>query len=283
MKKMLWLLLAAIPMQAVASEEDPIAYKCYYCTPDEMEDVALAQGTGRHYVYDASKMTIFGYDVTASDGLLEAHRFEAPDWVRSQFFGMMSLYNPTTGEMHAETPNVRLLAPDTEHGRSSRYLWGQHLTALNPLHSTARRYIVRYLSEHDDLRFLDTAISGGPLLRFKYMVDDFHPILATVSFDSRNDSIATYYFDHDNRSWRYLSAYLPQDNSRKTVQESRDDFVSATGEATFAYRSGEHRWVDAFVERATWANIPVHGQLPSSGAVRFTCRRGGMEIQCYVD
>lgn len=54
MKKLFWMMLAALPMQAIANEEDPIAYKCYYCTPAEMKDVALAQGVGRHYVYDYS-------------------------------------------------------------------------------------------------------------------------------------------------------------------------------------------------------------------------------------
>jgi hypothetical protein len=111
MKKVLWLLLAAMPMQAVANDEDPIAYKCYYCTPDEMEDVALAQGVGRHYVYDAQKLTIVGYDVDLRDGALKAESFVAEGWLQTQFLGMMSLYDPRDGEMRHFISDVALFAP----------------------------------------------------------------------------------------------------------------------------------------------------------------------------
>lgn len=136
MKKMLWLLLAAMPMQAVANEEDPIAYKCYYCTPDEMEDVALAQGVGRHYVYDAQKLSIAGYEVTMADGILYADTFKTEDWVRNQFLGMMKLYSGSNGEMWTVIDDIRLLAPGTEHGKAYSYLWGQNLSSLNPTHAT---------------------------------------------------------------------------------------------------------------------------------------------------
>lgn len=282
MKKMLWLLLAAMPMQTLASEEDPIAYKCYYCTPDEMEDVALAQGVGRHYVYDAQKLTILGFNVDTQNGLLVASSFEPEGWVKTQFLGMMSLYSTHDGEMVALVGPVALLAPGTEHGRSSRYLWGQDLTALNHHHAKARESVRRYVTEHPDVAFLDTSMSDGKLLRFEYMLDGTRPIIASMSFAGQRESIAKYYFDHAARLWHYLGSYLPQNYSHRAIQESWDDFAPTQGTTTFDYRYPESAWTKAFVERATWAGIPVHGDLPSYKDTRFSCLRAADDIQCYI-
>lgn len=283
MKKMLWLLLAATPMQAVANEEDPIAYKCYYCTPDEMEDVALAQGVGRHYVYDAQKLTIVGYDVAELDGLLKAESFAAESWLQNQFLGMMSLYDPLDGDMEAMINDVALLAPNTEHGRSSRYIWPQDLTALNPHHKDARERVRRYLADLKELSFLDTSVSGGKLLKFKYAEHGDRPIAAWMSFRHRRAGNAIYRFDHDTRSWNYHESYLPEKERLKPVQESRDDFAPTEGGRAFEYLSYESDLIRAFMDRASWAGVPVHGQLPSSGGVRFNCERAVNDIHCMIN
>ena len=123
MKKLLWMMLAALPIQAVANEDDPIAYKCYYCTPAEMEDVALAQGVGRHYVYDAGNLNIMGFNVESAGNSLIATSFTAEDWVERQFKGMMGLYSGYDGSMEAYIENVDLLAPGSDHGRTNQRLW----------------------------------------------------------------------------------------------------------------------------------------------------------------
>lgn len=281
MKKMLWLLLAAMPMQAVANDEDPIAYKCYYCTPDEMEEVALAQGVGRHYVYDAQNLSIFGYNVVRTGQLLVAESFAAEDWVESQFLGMMALYSGYSGDMKASIQDVRLLAPGTEHGRRHSYLWGHHLSSLNPHHATAREYVHRFLATLPRLQFLNTSTSSGKLLRFEYMLDDARPILAELSFFSRDDGRANFNFDHDARRWVYQNAesYSFQGN----IQEKRDDFAPIEGEKWFHFSRSQRELAEAFIERALWAHIPVHGTLPDTGDLRFVCRRAGDDIQCYVD
>ncbi|HDS0924822.1 TPA: hypothetical protein QDZ10_003316 [Stenotrophomonas maltophilia] len=285
MKKMLWLLLAAMPMQAVASEEDPIAYKCYYCTPDEMEEVALAQGVGRHYVYDAEKLTIVGFDVFLRDEVLKAESFVAESWVQNQFLGMMSLYDPHSGEMRLYIRDVGLLAPNTEHGRRSRYIWGQDITALNPHHAQARESVRRYLTEHTELSFLDTSNSSGKLLKFHYAMNGDRPIVVAMTFKGNSDinSHTYYYFNHDGRRWTYLYSNLPQGYSHERIQEDRLDFAPSEGDTIFDYRTGNGFWAEAFIERATWANIPVHGQLPVRESVRFTCKRATDDIQCYIN
>jgi len=282
MKKMLWLLLAAMPIQAVANEEDPIAYKCYYCTPDEMEEVALAQGVGRHYVYDAERLNIVGYTVSVQDGHLMAHAFAAESWVKSQFLGMMALYDPSSGEMFTGILDVALLAPGSEHGRNSRYLWAQDLTSLNPRHHEARKTIRRFLGDQQNLNFLDTSVSGGKLLRFQYMLERKHTITAILFFSGRNSS-ATYEFDHGSRQWRHAAGYAPQQGGERRVQENREDFAPIEGTNSFAFHSDQKPYAEAFIERAAWAGIPVHGQLPTYGRMSFTCKRAANDIQCYID
>ncbi|AOA73096.1 hypothetical protein [Stenotrophomonas rhizophila] len=280
MKKMLWLLLAAMPMQAVANEEDPIAYKCYYCTPDEMEEVALAQGVGKHYLYDASKMTITGHDVRLVDGTLKADSFTAEDWVKTQFLGMMKLYDGYTGDMSARIEDVSLFAPGTEHGRGYSYLWGHHLSSLNPTNPIAREYVYRYLAEHPDLKFLDTSTSGGKLLRFEYMLGGEHPITAQLQFIYRKGLHTLVYFDHKSRQWQYLGTESPYQPS---IQDRREDFAPSDGDWTFRYSRTDNDLAQAFIERALWAKIPVHGQLPIFDPVQFTCKRAADDIQCYIE
>lgn len=281
MKKLFWMMLAALPMQAMANEDDPIAYKCYYCTPAETEDVALAQGVGRHYVYDAEKRTIFGYNVAIVDRSLVATQFPAESWIETQFQGMLSNFSNATGEMVIRV-NSYLYAPGTEHGRFNRYIWGHHLSSLNPQHERVREILQRFLRDHDYTQLLDTSSSDGRLLRFAYMVAGDRPILAEVKFGS-SDSASDFYFDHSSRQWRYLSSNALAYYSKLSIQESRDDFAREQGKTVHSYRNGQERLASAFVERAGWASIPVHGQVPFTGNVSIRCERSGEDIQCYIE
>lgn len=279
MKKLLWMLLAALPMQAMANEEDPIAYKCYYCTPDEMEDVALAQGVGRHYVYDAENLIIVGFDVAAPSGNLIASPFEAEDWVKTQFKGMMGIYNPSDGSMKAWITKVALLAPDSDHGRKNQRLWGHHLTALNPVHDRAREVVRRFLKASPELAFLDTTTSEGKLLRFKYMMDDeSRPIIVTLHFDTTDPGFARFFFDHSTREWHFLDA-----KDRYPIQQDWSDFGPQQGNNYFNYASLRDELSEAFVKRAMWASVPVHGSIPEHKDVQFRCERKVDDIQCHIE
>ncbi len=280
MKKLLWALLAALPMQAAANDGDPIAYKCYYCTPAEMEDVALAQGVGQHYVYDAQKLTITGYDVEMDSGTLKALAFAAPDWVTRQFLGMMRLYRAYDGTTMADIRNVALLAPGTEHSRSSRYIWAHNLSALVPTHEASRELVHRYLMDHPDTNFLDTSHSGDRLLRFEHMLDGTNPITAQLTYTSLNRYRSYFYFDHGSRQWRFLESIAFADD---TIQDNRDDFAPAAGEWRFYFGSSDQVYAEAFAQRAAWGNIPFHGSVPQHGSVRIMCKRAADDIQCYVE
>lgn len=282
MKKLFWMMLAALPMQAMANGDDPIAYKCYYCTPAEMEDVALAQGVGRHYVYDAKKWTIFGYDVLSAGGELTATQFPAESWVQTQFRGMLAKFNNSTGEMVIKVDSY-LYAPDTEHGRFNRYIWGHHVSSLNPHHERVRETLQRFLRDHEYMQFLDTSNSGGRLLRFEYMVAGDRPILAEVEYIDPDYGTSSFFFDHDSRQWRYLSSDTRAYYSIVPVQETRDDFAREQGTKLHSYRRGQQELARAFVERARWASIPVHGSVPISGDVSIRCERSGEDIQCYIE
>lgn len=281
MNKLLWMLLAALPMQAVANDDDPIAYKCYYCTQDEMEVAALAHGVGQRYVYDANKLTIIGFNVAFDGGMLKAEAFTAPPWVTNQFLGMMQLYSAHDGHMNANVTRVHLLAPGTEHGRATRYLWGHDLSSLNPRHEHARDLVHRYLMEAPSTRFLDTTLSNGRLLRFDYMLDGTRPVTAEVWFMDHILYSSQFYFDHHTRRWTYVGTRSPVGYA---IQESWNDFAPAPGEWRYSFlNSSDQRngYPEAFIQRAAWAGIPVHGSLPPS-AVSFTCRRASDDIHCYI-
>ena len=284
MKKLFWMMLAALPMQAMAKENDPIAYKCYYCTPAEMEDVALAQGVGRHYVYDASKPHIAGFDVVTVGGKLTAQSFEAEAWIQRQFRGMIGIYHLTDGTMKAWVKGVALSAPGTEHGRTPRLLWGHHLSSLHPDHIAARETVHRFLSETPQLRFLDTSDSGGRLLMFAHMLENDDPIIANLNFGpypefDGDGLLARFFFDHATRRWNYIDA----EDRDHPIQEGRDDFAPAEGITQFDYRYTYSQYRNAFIDRARWASIPVHGELPNHGIQKVRCERKADDIQCYIE
>ncbi len=283
MKKLFWMMLAALPMQAIANEEDPIAYKCYYCTPAEMEDVALAQGVGRHYVYDYASRSIMGFEIAQAGNNLIANPFTAESWVQRQFKGMVALYQLIDGSMRAEFNYVAILAPGTEHGRSPRILWGHHLSALHPDHATARETVHRFLESSPELSFLDTSDSDGKLLRLAHTVDMDNTMIAHLSFGAHpgfdDGLLARFLFDHATRRWEYLDA---QDRDHP-IQQTRDDFAPAEGITRFNYQRTYSVYTSTFIDRARWASIPVHGEVPSSGLKKVRCERNTDDIQCYIE
>ncbi|WNH52939.1 hypothetical protein [Stenotrophomonas oahuensis] len=286
MKKLFWMMLAALPMQAMANGDDPIAYKCYYCTPAEMEDVALAQGVGRHYVYDYASRSIMGFEVAQAGGNLVANPFKAESWVDRQFRGMAALYDVTTSSMTIRFDEVKLLAPGTEHGREiGRMLWGHHLSALHPDHAEARETIHRYLTEHPELVFLDTTTSGGRLLKFAHSIENPAPILATMHMGEEflwgGRMRVDFYFDHATRHWHFLDAKA---GGSYFVQNSRDDFAPAEGRFTFDHHYNRPELpLAAFIERAGWASLPVHGEVVPGKTRSVRCERTTDDIQCYLD
>lgn len=282
MKKLFWMMLAALPLQAMASADDPIAYKCYYCTPAEMEDVALAQGVGRHYVYDYSDLKIIGYDVEHWGSGLLARPFVAEKWVQEQFVGFLNLYDPATGASQITLENVSLLAPGTEHGRSSRLLWGHHLSALNPVHDSARETVHRYLMAHEQLRFLDTASSGGKLLRFAHTIGNPAPITATMSLPRRQWGTSlswAFSFDHDARRWRFVWAF----DGTHSIQHARHQFAPPYSSGHYRYSQWDRDLAEAFVERAQWASIPVGGQIPYGRDTMISCRGSAEDVSCALE
>lgn len=111
-------------------------------------------------MYDAEKLTIVGFDVFLRDEVLKAESFVAESWVQNQFTGMMSLYDPHSGEMRLYIRDVGLLAPIPSMG-GGLDTFGADITALNPHHAQARESVRRYLTEHTELSFLDTSIAAA--------------------------------------------------------------------------------------------------------------------------
>lgn len=98
-----------------------------------MEQVAIDQGVGEHYIYDANQLHsrdrgIFGHAASQQAGALGASRFEPAPWLKPQYISLIhaSSYSPGGVPMYT-VRNVKL-APDYHHGRSviSRLLWGHH-------------------------------------------------------------------------------------------------------------------------------------------------------------
>ena len=279
MKQLLWMALAALPMQAMANDEDPVAYKCYYCTPAEMEDAALRLGVGRQYIYDYSDRTIAGFEVAQVGGNLIAAPFPVEDWLERQYQGFMALLDPPTGSMYALFQDVELLAPGTDHGRTTQLLWGHHLSALHPEHGVARETVHRYLTSAPELSFLDTTLSQGRLLKFESELDKPLQLYAALQFGRGITwGGSTFQFDRASRRWNHVSS-----SANSTIQQSREDFAPTEGTHRYWFSQNVDEMGNAFIERAKWASVPVHGELPTSGNVEFVCVRSGEDIQCTID
>ncbi len=281
MKKLFWMMLAALPLQAMANEDDPIAYKCYYCTPAEMEDVALAQGVGRHYVYDYSDLRIAGFEVSRAGNNLVATSFVAEEWVQQQFIGFMALLDPSSGIKYVQFGDVELLAPGTDHGRVTQLLWGHHLSALHPDHGKARETVHRFLMSRRELQFLDTTLSNGRLLKFEHELASPSPIVASLAIGKYGvwgyTFNSKFQFDRESRRWHHAAS-----SASGPIQQTRMDFAPTDGIHRFVISDHVNILGNAFIERAKWASIPVHGELPRWRA-EFRCERKADDIQCYIE
>ena len=282
MKQLLWMALAALPMQAMANDEDPVAYKCYYCTPAEMEDAALRLGVGRQYIYDYSDRTIAGFEVAQVGGNLIAAPFPVEDWLERQYQGFMALLDPPTGSMYALFQDVELLAPGTDHGRTTQLLWGHHLSALHPEHGVARETVHRYLMTTPELNFLDTSVSQGRLLKFESELEKPLSLYAGLQFGRSivwgYSFQSTFKFDRRSRRWNHVSS-----SGNEPVQQSWEDFAPTEGTHRYRFYDRVEVSAPAFIERANWASIPVPGELPAFGDVKFRCVRALDDIQCEIE
>jgi hypothetical protein len=264
------LLVLCTPSSAKTSipPPDPIAYSCYFCTDEEMEQVAIDQGEGQHYVYDANRNPtfygsdgIFGYVVRIETGIATAARFEPEPWLKQQYSSIMraSWSNPALAPIHTIS-NVTLLAPDSHHGRSatSPYLWGHHTSALNPLHPRARETLRRWIAENVDLPYLRADTEHGRVLQFAFQTGGRNPTLLRLYMPHNGLGHIDFYLDRANRRWEYLGA-----RNGVGIEESAGDFVGPTGLRQFEYSStnNHEKVMAAFLERAQWAGVTVIGQF----------------------
>lgn len=277
---LLSLLLLPWSPTAGAREGDPVAYKCYYCTPEEREASALAMGVGEHYIYDARiRDGIFGYRVTTGAHGLVAEAFEPAYWLRTQYSEMMKVYKPDEDVFRAEIGTVSLYPPGSSHGRSDQRLWGYHLSTLHPQHAIARETVRRMLDGLAMLRFLEADTEGGGrILRFWFQLDDSNPLTIRLNFIHTYLGSADFYFDHDQRRWEYLDSR----DFYNTLQETQADFLGPTGQRTFNYPYTYSQLQPYFVQRANWAGITVQGELPVRDNVQFVCDEGAGTPVCHV-
>ena len=60
------------------------------------------------------------------------------------------------------------------------------------------------------------------------------------------------------------------------------DFAPTEGVRRFTISDHVKVLGNAFIERAAWASVPVHGELPTWRAT-FRCERKADDIQCYIE
>jgi len=263
--------------------DDPVAYTCYYCTAAEMEHVALQQGVGEHYVYDAAHVHITGFTVTAQGNQLRAVSFTPAAWISTQFKAMLAAYDNVRDETIHLLSDTILHAPGSSHGRSMTVLWAHHLSGLNPERETGREIIRRHLSDHPVLAYLSADVQEGRVLRFWFERDDAKPLLANLHFTDRAGyprslGYATFYFDRGTRRWEYLASDAV---SFGPVPDSADDVVGPSGFKSYRFGSysPEHE-LPAFMQWLDWAGIPVTGEVKPNSSVTFNCERTDGQIAC---
>lgn len=283
MKKPSWcgvlslLFLAALSAEAdAAGVADPIAYSCYFCSDDEMRQIAIAQGEGVHYVYDFDNGYITGYTVETATGVPIATRFDAEAWVQHQFASLARHYKAGKG-VFTYRYRLDLYAPGSDHGmRASdgQFIKGHHLSALHPQNAEALRTMVRYLERNGDFAFLDTSDSGGRLLQLDVIRTQGYPVAAVLGLGSSDSTEAVFHFDYASHSWVFVEAYDILFDT--LIQHVAGDFVRSRQPYRNVYYDygRDRRWfADAFVERAGWAGVPIIGTMPPPGnvAVSFIC------------
>lgn len=280
--------VTAVTAHAQTPPPDPIAYSCYFCTDDEMEQVAIDQGVGEHYVYDANRDMpyfdrgegIFGYTVSLQGGVMRAERFEPERWLVTQYLRIIvaSLRRPG-GPAHS-IRKVNLLAPDSNHGRSgvSEYLWGHHTSVLNPLHVRARETLRRWMEENVDLAYMRADVEHGRVLQFSFQAGGMNPTTLSLSIDGNaGGGSISYYMDRATRRWVYLGA-----EAWHAIEESAEDFSGPTGQRQFTFRSEDRLHAAAFLQRAQWAGVPVQGAISMGQANHVDCTNASGSPVCTI-
>lgn len=284
MKRLSWLLLAALPYQAMASVEDPVAQPCYMCTNAEMYAKARSLGVGSHYVYQGSSETnIQGFHVTNEGGELVATHFVPEPWIRTQYNALMKLYDYTRGEFVDEWGTVGLQPPGSPHvmmekPQSDSILWGHHVSDLNPRRMEARETVRRMLTRSIRFDYLRADTEHGRILRFESQLHGAAPLIAKLKILTSELGYVEFYFDYETRQWEYL-------NSRDwnwVIQEKADDFLYPDGSPRrLVY---QRSLAPYFVQRAGWAGVQVIGTPPfGSSSVAYLCARIAGKIECRAE
>ncbi|WP_448141762.1 hypothetical protein [Stenotrophomonas bentonitica] len=284
MKRLSWLLLAALPYQAMASVEDPVAQPCYMCTNAEMYAKARSLGVGSHYVYQGSSETnIQGFHVTNEGGELVATHFVPAPWIRTQYNALMKLYDYTRGEFVDEWGTVGLQPPGSPHvmmekPQSDSILWGHHVSDLNPRRMEARETVRRMLTRSIRFDYLRADTEHGRILRFESQLHGAAPLIAKLKILTSELGYVEFYFDYETRQWEYL-------NSRDwnwVIQEKADDFLYPDGSPRrLVY---QRSLAPYFVQRAGWAGVQVIGTPPfGSSSVAYLCARIAGKIECRAE
>lgn len=277
-KKLLPLLFALVAPSA-AGAEDPIAYSCYFCSWDEMQELAVSHGAGEHYVYDTSRKYLVGFNVSAAGETPGATGFAPPGWIQTQFNAMINAYNAPAGAFVHSLRDVVLLAPGTHAARSDAYLWGHHTSALHPLHpqarETARRYIASKATQFD---YLKADVEQGRLLRLQSENGATIPIVVRLEMRASYVGSVDFFYDRASGGWEYLGAK----DVREPIQESAEDFAGPSGRRTYFYSQYHIGIPNYFVQRALLAGVTVVGKTPPYRDLGIACEREGAETVCTL-
>lgn len=286
MKKLAWLLVAALPLQGMAEDrlEDPVAQPCYMCTDAEMYAKARSLGVGSHYVYQAASNTnIQGFHVTNVGGQMVATHFVPAPWIRTQYNELMKMYHSIRGEFVDEWGTVALQPPGSPHvmmeqPQSDTILWGHHVSDLHPRRMEARETVRRMLNRASRFNFLYADTEHGRMLRFESQLQGATPLIARLKMLSSSLGYVEFFFDYDTRQWQYLHS----GDWNWRLQEKAEDFLYPDGSPRrIPY---QRELAPYFVQRAGWAGVEVIG-TPAFGTstVAYHCARNAGKIQCRAE
>jgi len=285
MKKVLWLLLAALPYPAVASVEDPLARPCYMCTASEMYERAESFGVGKHYIYNGASWTnIQGFDVTEVNGQRVATHFVPEPWIRTQYNQMMRVYDQTRDEFVDPWGTVSLQPPGVPHvllegPQSNTVLWGHHVAGVNPRNVEAREIARRMITRAIRFDYLHADKEHGRVLRIESPWGGVTPLISRLNILHTYLGFIEFYFDHETRRWEYLES----GDRYARMQETPEDFLHAGGAPRdFLYRKEYRELRPYFMDRAKWAGVEIIGELPGYVDMVFSCSRVQGKTQCRI-
>jgi hypothetical protein len=274
----MWLIMAALPFQAAAEVEDPIARPCYMCTPQEMQERARNLGPGEHYVYGNG--ALLGFRVTGGNGQVVAEQFAPAAWMRTQYTELMRIYNQHRGEFVDTWTSLTLNPPGSPHVRSDTILWAHHVAGVHPDHLQAREYVRRVLTNSTRFNYLKADKEHGRVLRFEAQLDGRMPLISRIHTGQTYLGFKEFFFDYDNKRWEYLES----GDMYNRMQDRPENFLSADGgPRSFRYPYSYHELQPYFVQRAEFAGVKVIGQLPVRSDVMFNCSRVGTQTECRIN